>query len=145
MWEEETDSDTDGRVRRRGGRHEGVEGGGRQRGRPILCRVPLLLLSATKDHQGRLAHASHTLMVTTPDTPRDLQAETNIYSLFTTPDTPRDLKAETNIYSLFTTPDTPRDLKAETNIYNLFYSGQVLMSKAESEAGVYAQICKHGV
>ena len=101
-------------------------GGGRQRGRPILCRVPLLLLSATKDHQGRLAHASHTLMVTTPDTPRDLQAETNIYSLFTT-------------------PDTPRDLKAETNIYNLFYSGQVLMSKAESEAGVYAQICKHGV
>ena len=59
----------------------------------------------------------------------------------TTPDTPRDLQAETNIYSLITTPDSPRDLQAETNIY----SGQVLMSKAESEAGVYVQISKHGV
>ena len=84
-------------------------------------------------------------MVTTPDTPRDLQAEINIYSLLTTPETPRDLKAETNIYSLLTTPDTPRDLTAETNIYSLLYSGQVLMSKAESEAGVYVQISKHGV
>ena len=65
----------------RGKREEGDMGGRRQRGRPILCRVPLLLLSATKDHQVRLAHASHTPMVTTPDTPRDLQAETNIYSL----------------------------------------------------------------
>ena len=124
MWEEETDNDTDGGGG--GERRETLGGGAAAERQADSLQGSFLLLSATKDHPGRLAHASHTLMVTTPDTPMDLQAETNIYSLLTT-------------------PDTPRDLTAETNIYCLLYSGEVLMSKAESEAGVYVRISKHGV